>query len=119
MQTSADEPQRSGSRWEPVADEQPTEVLTPPAAATVAPASVRRRAGIPTVAAVLIAVLVGVLGGAVAGFAIAGGGDEQPASSVESGQQGPGGAGQLPGDGQLGGPGQGRHGFGDHEGEYR
>ena len=112
MQTSADEPQRSGSRWEPPADEQATEVLTPPPVVTPS-APVHR--GVSTPVAVLIAVLVGGLGGAVAGVAIAGDRDQQPVSGVVSEQ------GQPPGaEGQFGVPGQGRHGLGgDHEGEYR
>jgi len=116
MQTSSEEPQRSGSRWEPAEDEQVTEVLTPPPAAPSTPAaSAPARRGISTTAAVLIAVLVGALGGAVAGVALTGDRGEQPVSGVVSEQ------GQVPGaEGQFGGPGQGHHGFdGDHEGEFR
>ncbi|HNL50975.1 MAG TPA: hypothetical protein PKL68_03375 [Actinomycetota bacterium] len=137
MQTSSEEPQRSGSRWEPAEDEQVTEVLTPPPAAPSTPAaSAPARRGISTTAAVLIAVLVGALGGAVAGVALTGDRGEQPVSGVvsEQGQvpgaegqvpgaegQVPGAEGQVPGaEGQFGGPGQGHHGFdGDHEGEFR
>ena len=130
MQTSSEEPERSGSRWEPAEDEQVTEVLTPPPAAPSTPAaSAPVRRGISTTAAVLIAVLVGALGGAVAGVALTGDRGEQPVSGVvsEQGQvpgaegQVPGAEGQVPGaEGQFGGPGQGHHGFdGDHEGEFR
>ena len=130
MQTSSEEPQRSGSRWEPAEDEQVTEVLTPPPAAPSTPAaSAPARRGISTTAAVLIAVLVGALGGAVAGVALTGDRGEQPVSGVvsEQGQvpgaegQVPGAEGQVPGaEGQFGGPGPGHHGFdGDHEGEFR
>ena len=130
MQTSSEEPQRSGSRWEPAEDEQVTEVLTPPPAAPSTPAaSAPARRGISTTAAVLIAVLVGALGGAVAGVALTGDRGEQPVSGVvsEQGQvpgaegQVPGAEGQVPGaEGQFGGSGQGHHGFdGDHEGEFR
>ena len=73
--------------------------------------------------------LVGALGGAVAGVALTGDRGEQPVSGVvsEQGQvpgaegQVPGAEGQVPGaEGQFGGPGQGHHGFdGDHEGEFR
>ncbi len=123
MQTSSEEPQRSGSRWEPAEDEQVTEVLTPPPAAPSTPAaSAPARRGISTTAAVLIAVLVGALGGAVAGVALTGDRGEQPVSGVVSEQgQVPGAEGQVPGaEGQFGGPGQGHHGFdGDHEGEFR
>lgn len=123
MQTSSEEPQRSGSRWEPAEDEQVTEVLTPPPAAPSTPAaSAPVRRGISTTAAVLIAVLVGALGGAVAGVALTGDRGEQPVSGVVSEQgQVPGAEGQVPGaEGQFGGPGQGHHGFdGDHEGEFR
>ncbi len=130
MQTSSEEPQRSGSRWEPAEDGQVTEVLTPPPAAPSTPAaSAPARRGISTTAAVLIAVLVGALGGAVAGVALTGDRGEQPVSGVvsEQGQvpgaegQVPGAEGQVPGaEGQFGGTGQGHHGFdGDHEGEFR
>ena len=123
MQTSSEEPQRSGSRWEPAEDEQVTEVLTPPPAAPSTPAaSAPARRGISTTAAVLIAVLVGALGGAVAGVALTGDRGEQPVSGVVSEQgQVPGAEGQVPGaEGQFGGTGQGHHGFdGDHEGEFR
>lgn len=123
MQTSSDEPRHSGSRWEPSPDEQTTDVLTPPAASpsSVAPPAPARR-GLSTTAAVLLAVVIGGLGGAVAGFAVAGDRGTQPASDLVTEQgQVPGGQGQVPGqrvpgdDDPFGAPGRGHHGYGEHE----
>lgn len=124
MQTSPDEPKRSGSRWEPDQADQPTEVLNAPPASPGTPVGGSQSAaagkGLSTTAALVFAILLGVLAGAVAGAVVVGNRD-QPVSVVDTGDQGQ--LGEQFGDpGQFGdqgqGRGQGRHGFGEHDEEY-
>ncbi|HRY10576.1 MAG: hypothetical protein H6526_06035 [Actinobacteria bacterium] len=128
MQTSSDDPRHSGSRWEPDPAEQTTDVLGPPAEAqSKVPPPTSPRRGLSTTAAVLIAVVIGGIGGAVVGFAVAADREPQPVSGVVTEQgQAPGqlgrgqGQGQVPGENeQFGVPGRGHHGYGEHEGDDR
>lgn len=85
MNTSSDDSRRSGSRWEPGPEEQPTQVLG--AAAPVPPQNPRR---VPTgMVVTAAAVLSGVLG-AGAGYAVASNKTaEQPVSTVRQQTSGP------------------------------
>ncbi len=84
MNTSSDDSRRSGSRWEPGSDEQPTHALG--AVAPVPPQNLRR---VPTGMAVTAAAVLSGLIGAGAGYAVASSKTaEQPVSTVQ--QQAPG-----------------------------
>jgi hypothetical protein len=85
MNTSSDDSRRSGSRWEPASDEQPTQVLG--AAAPVPPKNPRR---VPTGMVVTAAAVLSGLLGAGAGYAVASSKTaERPASTVQEQAPGP------------------------------
>jgi len=86
MTDSTGEPNSSGSRWEPDQSDQPTEILTPwQPASDPEPTPKRARRRLPTAAAVILALLLGGLGGTAFGLAVAGQRTEQSAETVDPG----------------------------------